>query len=79
MGSGCNGRLWEGLGLLGKAWERTREVGGCSGMLEFSLGAHNSGCGGVLQLGSPWFCSSAIANGKDRVVGEVQRQWSEWL
>ena len=32
MGSGCNGRLWEGLGLLGKAWERT-------GMLEFSLGS----------------------------------------
>ena len=32
MGSGCNSRLWEDLGLLGKAWE-------CTGMLKFSLGS----------------------------------------
>ena len=33
------------LGRLGNAWKRTREIRECSGILEFSLGILNCGCG----------------------------------
>ena len=41
--------------MLRNTWERTREIGECSGMLEFSLEALNSGCGKATVMGSGCF------------------------
>ena len=78
LGKKADDGFWlqrQAMGRLGKAQDHTRKDGERSGMLEFSLGALNCGCGRWVQRWVPWFCSSAKASGKDGVAGEVQRWW----